>query len=154
MTTKYQIDETEEPVEASSEQNSQSGSGRKVLATILIVAAVIILVGLIVLAVIYLAGHSAQTTTIRDIFIIFMALESLVIGTALVILIIQVASLLNLVNNEIRPIIEDAQETVTTLKNTSNFLSDELVKPVVKISSFLAGARQLLNLFSFRKRKK
>lgn len=153
MSSKNQIDETEEIADASPNVNPNAGSGRKVLATILVVAAVIILVGLIVLAVIYLAGHSAQTTTIRDIFIIFMALESLVIGTALVILIIQVASLLNLVNNEVRPIIEDAQETITTLNKTSNFLSDELVKPVVKISSFLAGARQLLSLFSFRKRK-
>lgn len=153
MSSKSDLDEMQGMDPDSENLESEPKSWRNVLAIILAVLGIVILIALIVLAIIYLSGHAAQTTTIRDIFIIFMALESMVIGTALVILIIQVASFLNLVNNEVRPIIDDAQETLNTLKNTTNFLSDELVKPVVKLSSFLAGAKQLLNLFRFKKRK-
>jgi hypothetical protein len=153
MVSKIKIDENIDAAEDNEIDEPLTKPWRKVISIILIVVAILLLVGLIVLAIIYLSHHSAQTTTIRDIFIIFMALESLVIGTALIILIIQVASLLNLVNNEIRPIISDAQETITTLKSTSIFLSDELVKPVIKLSSFLAGFKQIFNLFRLKRRK-
>jgi len=98
-----------------------------------------LIIGLIVLGIIYLSKPGVPTAQIRDIFIIFMALEALVIGVALIILVIQVASLLNLVNNEIRPIISDAQETITNIRSTSTFLSDELVKPAIKLNSFRGG---------------
>lgn len=153
MSSKIPFDENSDPDVEIESIEPQPRPWRQVLSIILVVAVVILIIGLIVLAVIYLSNHSAQTTTIRDIFIIFMALESLVIGTALIILIIQVASLLNIVNNEIRPIIDDARETITTLKGTSSFLSDELVKPVIKVNSFFAGFKQLFNLFHLKKQK-
>jgi len=104
------------------------------------------------LGIIYLSKPGVPTAQIRDIFIIFMALEALVIGVALIILVIQVASLLNLVNNEIRPIISDAQETITNIRSTSTFLSDELVKPAIKLNSFVAGFKQILKMILSKKR--
>ena len=71
---------------------------------IVILAAVLIL-GLIVTAIVFLAKADLSTTSqIRDIFIIFMAFESIVIGAALVILVIQVSTLVNLLQNEVKPI--------------------------------------------------
>src|SRR3972149_5773520 len=52
-----------------------------------------------------------QVGRIRDIFLIFMALESLLIGAALIVLITQVASLINLLQNEVRPILQATTET-------------------------------------------
>jgi len=85
-----------------------------------------------------------NTGRIRDIFIIFMALESLVIGLVLIILIVQLARLINLLQNEIKPIIASTNDAVNTLRGTSRFLSDNMVEPVIKLNEYLAGLQQLL----------
>jgi uncharacterized membrane protein YcjF (UPF0283 family) len=92
-----------------------------------------------------------QTQTVRDIFIIFMAVESLIIGLALIILIIQLARLTSLLQNEIRPILESTNQTVSTLRGTTTFLSDNLTQPVVKMSSSLAALKRLLDLVRIRR---
>lgn len=116
---------------------------KKVL--ILTIAIIVIILALIVLAAIFLLdkNNSALTEQIRDVFIIFMALESLIIGAALVILIVQLATLINLLQNEIRPIIDSTNETVNTLKGTALFLSDNLAEPVIKVNAFAAKFKRL-----------
>ncbi len=99
----------------------------------------LILVALIVLSVIFLLQPSTDTARFRDVFIIFMALESIVIGLALIILIVQIARLINLLQNEIKPIIDSTNETVSTLRGTTHFLSNNLVEPVIKLNEYLAG---------------
>jgi len=115
-----------------------------------IVAAILVLAGIVV-AVIALTEHPDTATNIRDIFIIFMAFESLIIGAALVVLVIQIASLINLVQNEVKPILQSTSETVNTLRGTTEFLSENLVEPVIKLNSYLAGLRKLFNLFGIKK---
>jgi hypothetical protein len=116
-----------------------------------IILAVILVLAGIVLAVYFLLQEGSPTSTIRDIFIIFMAFESLIIGGALVVLIIQIASLLNLLQNEVKPILQSTSETVNTLRGTTEFLSENLVEPVIKLNSYLAGMRKLFGIFGTRK---
>jgi hypothetical protein len=116
----------------------------------LVVFLILFLAG-IVLAVLALLKDAAATAQIRDIFIIFMALESLVIGVALVVLIIQVASLINLLRNEVRPILEATIETVSTLRGTTAFLSENLVEPVIKLNTYLAGLQRVIELFRLKR---
>lgn len=106
---------------------------------------VVVILTLIVLATIYLVNpaNSDQTEQIRDVFIIFLALESLVIGVALVVLIVQLSSLINLLQNEIRPIINSTNETVNTLKGTAKFLSDNLAEPVIKVNQYAAMIKRI-----------
>ncbi len=113
----------------------------------------VVIVGILVAGIILLATADEGTTSmVRDIFIILMALESIVIGVALVILVIQLASLINLLQNEIKPILKSTSDTVNTLKGTTAFLSDNLATPVIKINSSVAGLRKLLDLIGlFRK---
>jgi uncharacterized protein YoxC len=106
----------------------------------------------VVLSVALLLQDAATTTTIRDIFIIFMALESLVIGVALIILIIQLASLINLLQNEVKPILDATNETVNTLRGTTQFLSENLVEPVMKLNSYLAALQRLLEMVGLKKK--
>jgi amino acid permease len=113
--------------------------------------AALLFVGLIVLAIYGLTRDANVTTNIRDIFIIFMALESLVIGAALVILIVQIASLINLLNNEIKPILDATNETIATLRGTTQFLSENLVEPVMKLNSYLAGLQKMLEMIGMKK---
>lgn len=117
-----------------------------------IVVLVILILAGIVAAVIFLSRDSETTATIRDIFIIFMAFESLIIGAALIILILQMASLINLIQNEVRPILNATTETVNTLRGTTEFLSENFVEPVIKLNSSLAGMRRLFEMFGLRKK--
>jgi hypothetical protein len=115
-----------------------------------IFAAILILAGIVV-AIIALTKYPAVASNVRDIFIIFMAFESLIIGAALVVLAIQIASLINLLQNEVKPILQSTNETVNTLRGTTEFLSENLVEPVIKLNSYLAGLRKLFNLFDSKK---
>ena len=131
----------QEPVESFSEFESEQKPTKSKL-WIFILCAVVIL-GLIVTGIFFLAKADPSTTSqVRDIFIIFLTLESLVIGVVLVILVVQVATLVNLVQNEIKPILKSTTETVNTLKGTTQFLSQNLVEPVIKVSSYTAGIRR------------
>ena len=107
---------------------------------------VLVLLTLIVLATVYLvdSANRERTEQIRDVFIIFLALQSLVIGIAMVVLIVQLSSLINLLQNEIRPIINSTNETVNTLKGTAKFVSDNLAEPVIKINQYAAMLRRIV----------
>ena len=106
----------------------------------------VILVALLVWAILELSSHPAAASNVRDIFIIFLALESLLIGAALVVLVIQLASLINLLQNEVKPILKSTSDTVNTLRGTTEFLSENLVEPVIKMNSYLAGLRKVIDL--------
>lgn len=113
---------------------------------ILSIVVLIVIIALVVLSTIFLLRAPEETTAqIRDVFIIFMALESLVIGVALVVLIVQLSTLINLLQNEIRPIINSTNETVNTLKGTAKFISEHLTEPVIKINQFMAMVKKLIN---------
>lgn len=77
---------------------------------------------------------------IRDVFIIIMSLEFILIIAALAILILQIARIVNLLQSEVKPVIDNAKETVNTAKGTVEFVGSNVSEPVVKTSAFLAGA--------------
>ena len=85
-------------------------------------------------------------------FIIVVALESLVIGVAMIVLITQLASLINLLQNEIRPILNATNETVNTLRGTAEFLGDNVVEPVIKLNGYLAGLYRMLELMGIKRK--
>jgi hypothetical protein len=124
---------------------------------ILIIASVvaIALIAGIIWAIIALVNPETPVelvARIRDIFIIFMALLSLLIGFALVVLIVQVASLINLLQNEVRPILKATTDTVNNLRGTAEFLGENVVEPVIKLNSYLAGIQRVLELMGIKKK--
>jgi hypothetical protein len=136
----------------SSENETQTKDGLKSKMIWVILAGLVIL-GALIIGVVLLARSDAITTShIRDIFIIVLALESLIIGAALVILVIQLALLINLLQNEIKPILETTRKTVNTLKGTSTFLSEHAVRPVMQLSSLAAGFRKLVEIIGIIKK--
>ncbi len=112
----------------------------------LIVIAAILIIGLIAGLVSLTRADTQEVAKVRDLFIILMALVSLLIGAALVILIIQIAALTNLIQNEVKPILKATSQTVNTLKGTTIFLSDNLVEPVIKMNEYLAGLKQFFSM--------
>jgi len=118
----------------------------------LVIVLIIILVGL-GFAVYALATHPTTAVVVRDIFIIFMALESLFLGLVLTILVVQIARLTNLLQNEIKPILESTNETVDTLRGTTIFLSENLVQPVIKLNEYLAVIQKMAALIGIGRKK-
>lgn len=119
-----------------------------------IIGAVVLLISLG--AAIYFLLHPGTPAEwvgkLRDVFIIVVALESLVIGVALVVLIVQLASLINLLQNEVRPILKATSDTVNNLRGTAEFLGENVVEPVVKLNGYLAGLYRMLELMGLKKK--
>lgn len=84
------------------------------------------------------------SATLRDIAIIIVAVETIIINALLIILIWQIWRLIKMVRDEIKPILEDTKETVGTVRGTADFVSSNVVDPVVKTSGRIAGLRQTL----------
>jgi hypothetical protein len=81
---------------------------------------------------------------LRDAAIIFVAFETLFIGILLIILMVQVNSLVVLLRDEIKPMLEAANETLSTVRGTTQFVSHNVVSPVVKWSGYLAGLQRIV----------
>ncbi len=118
-----------------------------------IIFAIIIILAATIYGIFWLTRAGPDTTSqVRDIFIIVLAFESLVIGIALVILVMQLALLTNMLQTEIKPIISDARETIDTVKGTTNFLSKRAVEPVIKVNSYVIGARKIFEMLGIIKK--
>ena len=115
------------------------------------IGAVILLI-LLGVAIYFLLQPATPTDKIRDVFIIVVALESLIIGVALVVLVVQLASLINLLQNEVRPILKATTETVNNLRGTAEFLGENVVEPVIKLNGYLAGLYRMLELMGMKKK--
>jgi hypothetical protein len=113
-----------------------------------IVVFIVIIVALFVIAVILALTSSSSLgpiiELIRNFVIIILAVEGILIGVAFAIFVAQIARLVNLLQNETKPILENAQETVKVTSGTARFVGDNVARPMVVAGGFLAGARSLL----------
>jgi hypothetical protein len=154
MTTPTPLQTTSGPPSPTPEEIEtmrEAGRRQKIIVASAIVVVVLIL-ALLGLAIYFLLQPGTPTDRIRDVFIIVVALESLVIGVALIVLIIQLAGLINLLQNEVRPILNATSETVNTLRGTAEFLGENVVEPVIKLNSYLAGLTRMLELMGIKRK--
>jgi len=79
-------------------------------------------------------------------------LLSLFIGFALAVLIIQITSLINLLQNEVRPILQATTDTVNNLRGTAEFLGENVVQPVIKLNGYMAGLQRVIELLGIKRR--
>ena len=110
--------------------------------------AVVLLVGLLVAATVYLLSPSAPTARVRDVFIILLALEGMVIGVALLVLVLQLAVLINLLQHEVKPILNSTTNTVRVLEGTASFVSEHLTEPIIKLNETAAALSAVLGALS------
>lgn len=85
---------------------------------------------------------------IRDIAIIVLAVESLVVGALLIVLILQMRGLTRMLQEEVQPILESARETATTVRGTTVFVSDTFVKPLINAVGYAAAANRVLSVLA------
>ena len=123
----------------SESEPAQGRDTRRTVLIILISAVVVVIVGVTLYG---LVTHASFTAVLRDISIIVLSLVTGVVGIFLVILIFQVQSLIALLRDEVKPILDSANQTVSTVRGTSTFVSDSVVSPMIGILSFASGVRQ------------
>ena len=107
----------------------------------IIVAAVITFVA-IAFTLYMAANYAYEMAALRDIMIIALALESCIFGIALLILLVMVIRLVNMLEFEIKPILERTNETIGMVRGTTVFMGDNVVKPLTTASSYMAGVRK------------
>ena len=127
------------------DQPERPSKPRRPSRTTLAIIAVVVLVALIIAAFVWMVQAGA-TATVRDIFIIFMAIVSLFIGVMLVALVYQIAALTRMLRDEIKPLLENAQETVNTARGTTMFVSEHVVQPAIGAAAAAAGIARVVSL--------
>jgi hypothetical protein len=146
-----------EDVSLASEELSESEKRARRLMIIISVVAGLLMVGVIVLLV-FLSIDAYQATfdpaarpspssvvvaVLRDAAIVFVAFQTLIIGVLLIILMAQIQSLLVLLRDEVGPMLEAINETLATVRGTTQFVSHNVVSPVIRWSGYLAGLRRV-----------
>ena len=130
--------------------NSKINNGRnepslRKLAVSLGVIMLLLVAGLVLFGM-FLLRNPDLTRTLRDLVIIVLALEMLVMGIAIIVVTVQLARLLHLIRHEIKPILEQASDTIVALRSIARLVSDNVAAPVVKLGGTLAGAVRFLRL--------
>ena len=138
--------EYQEEIPASPEELRQ----QRQLAIGLSIGGIVILI-LLGLAIYFLLQNPVRTMLVRDVMVILIAFEMLLIGISIVLLLIQITRLVNLLQNEIKPLLDSANETIFTLRGTASFISDSLLEPVIKFNSFVAGFKRVIDLLNIIK---
>lgn len=107
-------------------------------------AVVTLIVGaLSVVLLVYLANNYADTIlVVRDIFIIALGIMSCFSGIVLILLLIAVIRLVNMLEFELKPILMKTNETLGTIRGTTVFMSENVVRPMTAASSYVAGIRR------------
>lgn len=102
----------------------------------------LVIVGLLIWGIIWLARNAAmEVEAVRDILIIALALESCIFGIVLLLLLVMVIRLVNMLEFEIKPILEKTNDTVGMIRGTTVFVSQNVVKPVTTATAYMAAVR-------------
>jgi hypothetical protein len=103
--------------------------------------AILVVVALLVAAGFFLYSRPQATTFLRDIAVIILAFETLVVifflGVVTVLLIYVILTL----EREIKPVLNATSETVYTVRGTTTFVSDTVVSPIMKAASIFGAVK-------------
>jgi hypothetical protein len=115
-----------------------------------------ILLTLIVFALAIIGGLSDSVgvasffNILRDAFVVVLALQGVLICLALIVLIVQLSALINLLNSEVQPMIDEAREALATARGTTEFVTQNVASPVIRATSgVVATATFLREVTSF-----
>jgi hypothetical protein len=100
-------------------------------------------IGIAVIAILILLGFAGMIAAgvideVRDIVIILLAVESLIIGGVTLFLLYQMIMLLTLIREELIPLIQSAQDTVNSARGTTVYVSRKIIVPSAKAATTVA----------------
>jgi amino acid transporter len=148
QTTLNPTDSTSPPIQPATEEKQSGWTFVRVIkwATVGLIA-LLVLIFAIALAVAILnpQGVSDFLSYVRDVVLIMMIMQIILIITGVGILLIQIARFVNLLRSEVQPIAKETKETLQTVRTTTEFVGKQAAEPLITINAFLAG------LFTFTK---
>jgi hypothetical protein len=100
-------------------------------------------IGIAVIVILILLGFAGMIAAgvideVRDIVIILLAVESLIIGGVTLFLLYQMIMLLTLIREELIPLIQSAQDTVNSARGTTVYVSRKIIVPSAKAATTVA----------------
>ena len=104
---------------------------------------ILIGIGILVILVLVLFSFALMIAAgvidiVRDVVIILLATESLIIGGVTLFLLYQMIMLVTLLREELMPLIQSAQETVNSARGTTVYVSRKIVVPSAKAATTAA----------------
>lgn len=131
----------------SAPETERSGGPIKTSYIIIGVVVALVLLGLLVWGILWAArNHPASVEAIRDIAIIALALQACLFGLVMVIMLVMIVRLVNMLEFEIKPILEKTNETVGMVRGTTTFVGENVVKPVTRATAYAVGVRKGLQV--------
>jgi hypothetical protein len=100
----------------------------------------------ITLLLILLVRNPQLTQLIRDLMIITLAIEALFIGIVVILATIQITKLIRLLQDDVKPILDQANETISTVRSIANIVNENLTGPIMKIAGTLSGTVRFLKM--------
>ncbi len=90
----------------------------------------------------------------RDLAIVFLAIEALVVTLLLGAVVVLLWRLIALIQRELKPVLASMRQTANTVRGTTEFVSDSFVSPMIKLSSFASGSMGAMRAILFQRRHK
>ncbi|MCU0520525.1 MAG: hypothetical protein MUF84_07535 [Anaerolineae bacterium] len=100
---------------------------------------------LLVAAIVLMAMSPVATTIVRDIAIVLVAVETFLIGLAMILLLFQIQVLIQVLRDEIQPLLHAVNDTASTVRGTTEFVSHNMVTPIIKLAGFSSAVGQVLS---------
>jgi hypothetical protein len=114
----------------------------------------VLLAGMVLFGVV-MFRNPAAAATLRDIFIIILGVQSIIIGLLMVALLVavlyaafKVYDLAHFIHSEMVPILHRADDTMRTIHSRTVFVSDSAVKPVIEIMAYVSAVKSIIRSFT------
>jgi len=144
---------SEEPAEKPAKLSAGLGSSRRPAIiggiVILVILAIFIAIGVL------LFNNPDATSRLRDIFIILLGIETMLIAVLILLLLIALVyvalklyDLTQFVEDEVRPMLNRADDAIRTVHSRTVFIADTAVKPVVDVMSYIAAVKSVIRTFT------
>jgi hypothetical protein len=109
---------------------------------IFIVIAAVVVIGLALLGAGYfLYWRPDMTTFLRDVAIIVLAFETLMVIFFLGVMTVLLIYVILTLEREIKPVLNATSETVYTVRGTTTFVSDTVVSPIMSVASMVGAVK-------------
>lgn len=134
--------------------DARGAAGNRVPALAAAIVVLVMVAGTVLFGVV-MFRNPASAATLRDIFLIVLGVQSMIIGLLLVALLVtmvyvalKVYDLVHLVQNDLKPILHRADDTVRTVHSRTVFVSDAAVKPIVEVMAYVSAAKSIIRSFT------
>jgi hypothetical protein len=108
---------------------------------IIVSIAIVVIVALLVIAGFLLYSRPQVTTFLRDIAVIILAFETLVVIFFLGVMTVLLIYVILTLEREIKPVLNATSETIYTVRGTTTFVSDTVVSPIMSVASVVGAVK-------------